>query len=151
MPTSTGKTWKIILLTNWNLQKWEKLTKPTTPIHPNGTSLEHSSGSSLKFSQRTHLQLLSTSLKLGWSTNEELPSIYKEKWGALLHQPQQNCRTYLRNLSSNLLLQSWMHAWQQPVKYLCHQPPICQEKTVWKISFVGWLFNTFLVLSLDKY
>ena len=64
-------------LTNGNLQKWEKLTKPTTPIHPNGTSLEHSSGSSLKFSQRTHLQLLSTSLKLGCLTNEELPSIYK--------------------------------------------------------------------------
>jgi len=123
-------------INNGTLQKWEKHTKPTTPIHPNGTSLEHSSGSSLKFSQRTHLQLLSTSLKLGWLTNEELPSIYKEKWGALLHQPQQNCQhklgTYLMNLSTNLLLQSWMHAWQQLVKYLCHQPPICQETIVWK-------------------
>ena len=50
---------------NENLQKWEKLKKPTTPIHPNGTSLEHSSGSSLKFSKKTHLLLLPTSLKLG--------------------------------------------------------------------------------------
>ena len=32
MPTFTAKNWKIILLTNWNLQKWKKLTKPTTPI-----------------------------------------------------------------------------------------------------------------------
>ena len=58
---------------NETLQKLEKLTKSTTPIHPNGTSLEHSSESSLKFSQRTHLQLLSTSLKLGCVTNEQWP------------------------------------------------------------------------------
>ena len=60
-----GQKLKDNFINNENLQKWKKLTKPTTPIHPNGTSLEHSSGRALKFSQRTHLQLLYTSLKLG--------------------------------------------------------------------------------------
>ena len=60
-----GQKLKDNFTNNGNLQKWEKLTKLTTSIHPNGISLEHSSGNSLKFSQKTHLQLLSTSLKLG--------------------------------------------------------------------------------------
>ena len=127
-------------INNGTLQKWEKLTKPTTPIHPNGTSLEHSSGRSLKFSQRTHLQLLSTSLKLGWLTNEELPSIYKEKWGVLLHQPQQNCQhklgTYLRNLSSKIFdkLNACMATMCQ-----IFVPPTSNlpRKNHVKISFVG--------------
>ena len=53
-----GQKLKDNFTNNGNLKKWEKLTKPTTPIHPNGTSLEHSSGSSLK---------------LGCVTNEQWP------------------------------------------------------------------------------
>ena len=45
---------------NEKLHKWEKLLKPTTRIHLNGTSLEYSSGSSLKSLKLLHLQLLST-------------------------------------------------------------------------------------------
>ena len=78
MPTSTGKDWKIILLIMRIYKSGKKLTKPTTPMHPNGTSLEHSSGSSLKFSQRAHLQLLSTALELGYFTNAFYSSIYMQ-------------------------------------------------------------------------
>lgn len=37
--TFTSKHWKIILLTNENLQNWEKLSKLKTPIHSNPLSI----------------------------------------------------------------------------------------------------------------
>ena len=73
-PTSIGKDWKIILLTNENLQKWEKLSKLNNLIHQIGSSLEHSSKNSLKSLELHHLQLLSN---VGWITNAFCFSIYR--------------------------------------------------------------------------
>ena len=59
------------------LQKWKSSKKPNTqytqiPLTPK------------EFFYQTHLEI---SQNLDALTNEELPSIYREKWGALLHQP----------------------------------------------------------------
>ena len=76
MLTSTGKDWKIILLIIRLYKSGKTLKKPNTQY----TQI------SLAPKEFLYQNSLGNLINLDVQTNEELPSIYRVKWGALLHQ-----------------------------------------------------------------